>query len=335
MQSNKILVTGGAGYIGSTISSALEDGGYIPVILDDLSTGPIEHVGQRLFYKGDFSDKALLQKIVLEHKIDGVIHCAAKIKVSESVHFPYDYYECNVIKSISFLKHLVDLKLTNVVFSSTAAVYASSDTGQVDEFGTVNPQSPYAKSKYMIEQVIEDFREAYGLNAIILRYFNVIGADPLLRSGPYDPSPSHILGKLVSVFNKIEKEFVIAGTDWPTRDGSGIRDYIHVWDLALAHVAAVRLLLNKKENDKFVETINLGTGSGVTVKEFIIAFQEAVGTTINVSTSVSRVGDIAGAYTRIEKAKEILRWTPSLTVSEAIRHSIAWDKKRNHGKKDL
>jgi UDP-glucose 4-epimerase len=334
-QSKKVLVTGGAGYIGATICSALLDEGLTPVILDDLSSGPKEFTEGRLFYKGDIADRKLLQRIFLEQgPIDTAIHCAAKIIVPESVDQPEVYYRENVAKSIELHSALRDLGCKKIVFSSSAAVYGSADGSMVRESDLVAPSSPYSRSKFMMEQILADFCTAYDMHAISLRYFNPIGADPKLRSGPYAKKPTHILGKLMATYQGAQGFFELTGTQWPTRDGTGIRDYIHVWDLAKAHLQAVvafdevfRRLSSQKETAPRNVVINLGTGRGVTVKELLAAFQSAAGKKLQIKEAPARPGDVAGSFASAELAKKLLDWRAGATIEEAIGSALAWAHK--------
>jgi len=236
----EILVTGGAGYIGSTICSALEDSGHTPIILDSLVTGREEFTRGRTFYQADIIDRPVVEKIFHDHpEIQATIHCAALIVIPESVADPYKYYRENVGKSLEFFHTLQELGHPRLVFSSSASVYDTVPGFMVTEESPLNPTSPYARTKMMMEMVLKDFCISYSMQGITLRYFNPIGADPKMRSGLHVKEPSHAIAKLVEVQLGRRKQFVITGTDYPTRDGTGIRDYIHVWDLAQAHVKAV------------------------------------------------------------------------------------------------
>ena len=236
----KVLVTGGAGYIGSITAKALEEAGHTPVILDSLLTGPRVFVKDRIFYEGDIADRDLLARVVAEHPdIDCTIHMAARIIVPESVEKPYEYYRDNVAKSLEMFDQLTRLGKPRVVFSSSASLYAMKEGFEVTEEDPLDPPSPYARTKGMMETVLRDISAATDLRAVILRYFNPIGSDPDLESGIYVREPSHVLGQLVMAAQGLKDSFTITGTDLPTRDGTGIRDYIHVWDLAKAHVQAV------------------------------------------------------------------------------------------------
>ena len=323
----KVLVTGGAGYIGSTICSALEDNGHIPVVIDSFVTGNPDFVSDKVFYKGDIGNHDLVEKLLKDHpEIESVIHCAARIVVPESTTQPYLYYKENVSKSLDLFYQLLGHGLKRIVFSSTAALYKSGDGSVVTEDSYIEPNSPYARTKFATEMALRDFCAAYDMKAITLRYFNPIGADPRMRSGPHIKNPSHILGKLISVLEVEESTFNVAGTNWPTRDGTGIRDYIHVWDLAKAHVLAVEkfdFLLTKED---FLE-INLGTGKGTTVLEFIEAFEEVSGTKINWVKDDPRPGDVTGVFASGEKARKALDWIPRMSLEQGIADSLKWFRK--------
>ena len=320
-------MTGGAGYIGSTICSALEDNGHISVVIDSFVTGNPDFVSDKVFYKGDIGDYDLVEKLLKDHPdIEAVIHCAARIVVPESTAQPYLYYKENVSKSLDLFYQLQGHGLKRIVFSSTAALYKSGDGSVVTEDSYIEPNSPYARTKFTIEMALRDFCTAYDMKAITLRYFNPIGADPRMRSGPHVKNPSHILGKLISVLEGEESTFNVAGTNGPTRDGTGIRDYIHVWDLAKAHVLAVEkfdFLLTKED---FLE-INLGTGKGTTVLEFIEAFEEVSGTKINWVQDDPRPGDVAGVFASGDKARKALDWIPRMSLEQGIADSLKWVRK--------
>jgi UDP-glucose 4-epimerase len=326
----KVLVTGGAGYIGSTTAKALEEAGHVPVILDSLLSGPRAFVRDRIFYEGDIADRELLSRIMQEHPdIDCTIHMAARIVVPESVEQPYEYYRDNVAKSLELFDQLVQLGRPRVLFSSSASLYATVEGFEVDENAPLDPPSPYARTKRVMEMALTDMASATDLRAIILRYFNPIGSDPDLESGIYVREPSHVLGQLVMAAQGQKDAFTITGVDHPTRDGTGIRDYIHVWDLAQAHVTAVESF------DKVLSTvgapstiINVGTGSGVTVRELVKSFENVFGKEVPVREAPPRPGDAVGAFANVDKARDVLGWSSSLTIDDAISSALAWGRKR-------
>jgi UDP-glucose 4-epimerase len=330
----KFLITGGAGYIGSTISSALIDAGHTPVILDNLVTGREEFARDRIFYQGDIGDVALLEKIFSEHPdTHATVHCAALIIVPESTEKPYEYYRENVSKSIEMFHTLQRLGYGRIVFSSSASVYDTVEGFMVVEDSPLNPKSPYARTKYMMEMVLRDFCARYDMHGIALRYFNPIGADPKLRTGLPIKEPSLILGKLVNTALGKQDEFHITGVDWPTRDGTGIRDYIHVWDLAQAHVKAVvnfdQVFERAGDPEDNYLVINLGSGNGVTVREMVNAFEKVWGSPINKRDMPPRPGDVAGAYANADRAHQLLQWQTELPIEKGIEHALAWGKVRD------
>ena len=329
----KVLITGGAGYIGSTICSALEDHGHVPIVLDSLVTGREEFTRGRIFYHADIANADALARIFSEHpEIGATIHCAALIVVPESVVHPYEYYHENVAKSLRLFKTLEELGYGRVVFSSSASIYDVVPGFMVTESSPLKPSSPYARTKYMMEMILQDFCTAYALKGIALRYFNPIGADPQMRSGIHVKNPSHVLGKLVDTAQGKLDKFEITGVDWPTRDGTGIRDYIHVWDLAMAHVMAVeqfdQVFERLDDTDARYAVINLGTGRGVTVKELVTAFEKVYGQVIQKAECPARPGDVAGAYANADTARRLLDWEARLTIEQGISDALKWGEVR-------
>ncbi len=318
----KVLITGGAGFIGSTVATACLEAGITPVVLDDFSTGRREFVAGRIGYEGDIADPELLDRIFAEHPdIDAAIHCAAKIVVPDSVADPVGYYDNNVAKTFALVGNLLRLGCRRLLFSSSASIYAPGADLTVDEHSTLAPGSPYATSKMVVELFLADVAVATGLRVLSLRYFNPIGADPQLRTGLQLAAPSHAVGKLLEAY-ATGAPFHVTGVDYATRDGSAIRDYIHVWDLALAHVAALR------EMDRIVEPgtalpINIGTGDGTTVRELVSAFRKIVGD-FDADEAPPRPGDVIGSYTRSERAAELLGWKAERSLEDGLRDSLAW-----------
>ena len=326
-QAMKVLITGGAGFIGSTVASACLDAGITPVVLDDFSTGRREFVEGIDSFQGDIADAAVLDRIFAEHPdIDATIHCAAKIVVPDSVADPVGYYDNNVAKTFALVAHLLRLGCRRLVFSSSASIYAAGADLTVDEQSALAPGSPYAKTKLVVELFLADVAAAAQLRVLSLRYFNPIGADPRLRTGLQLAAPSHAVGKLLEAY-VTGVPFKVTGVDYATRDGSAIRDYIHVWDLARAHVAALR------EMDRIVEPgtalpINVGTGDGTTVRELVSAFQAIVGDGLQVEEAPPRPGDVIGSYTRSERAADLLGWEAERSLEDGLRDSLAWLDKR-------
>jgi UDP-glucose 4-epimerase len=323
----KILITGGAGFIGSTIASAAIDAGIHPVILDNFETGRREFVESRTHYEGSISDSALVRRIFAEHhEIEAVVHCAALIVVPESVAKPIQYYDANVVETLRLVETLLEVGCTKLLFSSSGSIYEPGEDFSVDESSPLAPLSPYARTKVIVEDMLQDIATATPLEVISLRYFNPVGADPQLRTGLQIAEPTHALGKLIQLTEQ-GKAFSITGDDYPTRDGSGIRDYVHVWDLAAAHLAALERFDDALEGSSHT-VINLGTGSGTTVKELITAYETVVGHLIEVETTGRRPGDSAGAFTRSDKAERLLGWTPTLSLEQGIADTLTWFEKR-------
>ncbi|MFF4619955.1 UDP-glucose 4-epimerase GalE [Nonomuraea jabiensis] len=315
----RVLITGGAGYIGSTVASACLDAGIEPVILDNLITGRREFAKGRAFYEGDISDGPLIDKIFAEYPdIEAVVHCAALIVVPDSVADPIGYYRANVTKSLEFVDHLIRNGCTRMIFSSSASIYRTGDDHTVNEDSPLDPQSPYARTKAVCEAMFADIAAGRPIKILSLRYFNPIGADPEMRTGLQLRRPSHALGKMIEAYED-RVPFRITGAGYPTRDGTGIRDYVHVWDLAAAHVAALR-----RFDELDVDVINLGTGAGTTVRELAEAFNRVVDRPIEVVETDPRPGDVAGAYTRSDRARRLLDWQARYSVEEGIRHSLEW-----------
>lgn len=324
----KVLITGGAGFIGSTVASACLDNGIMPIVLDNLCRGRREFVLGRHFYEGDIADGALIDRAFADHPdITATIHAAGLIAVPESVTEPIRYYRENVAKAIELLDHLNRNGCRRFIFSSSASVYDSIDGGRVDESCPVAPKSPYAHTKAMVERILQDASATGVLRVISLRYFNPIGADPRMRSGLPDLAPTHAVGKLIDCYvNRLP--FRVTGTGWPTRDGSGVRDYVHVWDLAQGHIAALRSfddVLPPTDPQRY-EAINLGSGTGTTVRELIGAFERVVGAALPVVEAQPRPGDVVGCYSANEKAAKLLGWQPQLDIEDGIRTALEWQR---------
>jgi UDP-glucose 4-epimerase len=325
----KVMIAGGAGYIGSTIAYACSDAGISPVILDSLVTGRRELAAGHAFYQGDIADGELIDRIFAEHPdIAAVIHCAALIVVPDSVAHPVGYYRANVTGSLEFTAHLLRNGCPRLIFSSSAAIYRAGADLSVDEDSAIGPQSPYARTKAVCEAMLADIAAAEPIRVLSLRYFNPIGADPEMRTGLQLRRPTHALGKLIQAYDE-GVPFQITGTDWPTRDGSGIRDYVHVWDLAAAHVAALERFDTLLSGDVRHLPVNLGTGTGTTVRELADAFNRVADRPVEVHEAPRRPGDVPGAYPLITRAAELLGWQPHFSVEEGIAHSLEWVRRRD------
>ncbi|MBE1531267.1 UDP-glucose 4-epimerase GalE [Actinomadura algeriensis] len=327
----KVLITGGAGFIGSTIASVFAEHGVTPVVLDSLVTGRPEFTEGKIFYQGDIGDGDLVDAIFREHPdIIATVHCAALIVVPDSMRDPQRYYRVNLAKTLDLAGHLIRNGADRMIFASTAGMYRPEPDLSVAETSALEPQNPYTRSKMMAELLLGDLCKAHGLRVISLRYLNPIGADPQLRSGLQSSKPTHALGKMIECYEQ-DAPFQITGVDWDTRDGTAIRDYIHVWDIARAfHEAAIRFdsVVPPLSDHPGYEVINLGTGDGTTVRELVTAFREVVGDAFRAEDAPARPGDVVGAFVRPDKAWDLLRWKPEYTIEDAIRHSLEWAERR-------
>jgi UDP-glucose 4-epimerase len=316
---SKVLITGGAGFIGSTVASACLDIGITPVILDNLVTGRAEFARGRNFYEGDIADGILVDKVFSEHPdIDAVVHCAALIVVPDSVTNPVGYYRANVAKSLDMVAHLVRNGCRRMLFSSSAAIYAPGADHTVDENSPIGAASPYARTKAVCEDMFADIAAATPLRVLSLRYFNPIGADPELRTGLQVREPTHALGQLI-LAQQAGRPFHITGTDFPTRDGTGIRDYIHVDDLASAHVLALTALFAGGASTAY----NVGVGHGFSVQQVLDAVDRVVGRPVPRRLAPRRPGDPARLVADSTRIQKELGWQPAYTDIDAIV-TTAW-----------
>jgi UDP-glucose 4-epimerase len=330
-----ILVTGGAGYIGSHTVQSLQKAGYGVIILDNLVYGHRELVDNVLKAKlivGDISDRALLSDIFSTYPISAVIHFAAYAYVGESVMFPAKYYRNNVVGTLTLLEAMIAASVKKIVFSSTCATYGVPMSLPITEDHPQRPINPYGISKLTVEKMLADFDGAYGLKSVIFRYFNAAGADPVGRLGE-DHSPETHLLPLVLMAALGKREAVsILGNDYPTPDGTCIRDYIHVADLAQAHIQGLDYLLSGNDSDVF----NLGNGGGFSVKEVIEAAREITGKTIEAIACPRRPGDPPILIGSSEKANKVLGWQPQYpNLKDMLLHAWNWHLKRHGLKSDL
>ena len=327
-----ILVTGGAGYIGSHCVMALLEQNNDVVIFDNLSTGHIETVetlkkyGPVEFQKGDLTNFDDINSVFKNYDIDKVVHFAAFSQVGESVVNPQKYYINNVCGTINLLRAMLENNVKKIVFSSTAATYGEPVYIPIDEKHPQNPINPYGQTKLMIEKIMDDYDKAYDLKSVRLRYFNVAGADSKSRIGEWHDPETHLIPNILkSTFNN-GKTFQMFGDDYDTKDGTCVRDYINVEDLAQAHLLALKYLDNGGETNYF----NLGTNDGNTVKEVFSACEKVTEKTIPVEIKPRRAGDPASLVADNRKAKEILKWLPEHLLEESIKTAYKWEKNKNN-----
>jgi UDP-glucose 4-epimerase len=315
-----VLVIGGAGYIGAHCCKLLSSNNIRHVVLDDLSTGFEKNVKWGRFYKGDLADKELLKKIFISEKIETVMHFAALSIVGESVKNPSKYYNNNVNKVISLLDQMVESRINNFIFSSTCATYGVPQEEFLSESHIQKPINPYGKSKLMVEKILEDYDKAYGLKSVSFRYFNAAGADPKSEIGEEHQPETHLIPLVLKVAQGELKELSVFGDDYPTPDGTCIRDYIHVNDLSDAHIRGIDFLKREKRSEQF----NLGNGNGFSVKEIIDISEKITTKKISYKISDRREGDPAKLIGNAGKAKKILDWNPKYSnIQEIIQ--TAWD----------
>lgn len=320
-----ILVAGGAGYIGSHTVKHLLKNNYNVVVLDNLVYGHRKAVLTQNFEQIDLADKEALDKLFKKYKIDAVIHFAAYTYVGESVTDPQRYYQNNLINTIGLLDTMIANNVKNIVFSSTCATYGEPQYMPLDEKHQQLPISPYGKTKFMIEKVMEDYNVAYGLNYIALRYFNAAGADAQGELGESHDPESHLIPLVLKAIKGEIPQIKVFGTDYETADGTCIRDYIHVEDLAQAHMLAVEKLFKDQKSD----CINLGTGLGTSVKEIIKAAQEVTGKKVPLVYTDRRAGDPAKLFASNKKAKEVLNWEIKYTdVKDIIKTAWQWEQNK-------
>jgi UDP-glucose 4-epimerase len=325
-----VLVTGGAGYIGSHAVLALKEAGYRVVVLDNLVYGHLDIVETVLdveFVHGDISDRPLLDQVFQTYPIDAVIHFAAYAYVGESVTNPAKYYRNNVVGTLTLLEAMVQAEVFKIVFSSTCASYGNPHQIPIPEDHPQSPINPYGMSKLMVEQILEDFDRAYGLRSVRFRYFNAAGADPQGRLGEDHSPETHLIPLILLTALGQRDHITVFGTDYKTPDGTCIRDYIHVTDLADAHILGLKYLLDDGETSVF----NLGNGEGFSVKEVITAARDITGLTITVEEGSRRAGDPAILIGSATKARKVLGWDPQYNQIEVILdHAWRWHQKR-HG----
>ncbi len=324
-----ILVAGGAGYIGAHAVLALQQAGYGVLVLDNLVYGHrelVETVLQAELVVGDMGDRSLLDHLFASHNIAAVMHFAAYAYVGESVTEPAKYYRNNVVATLTLLEAMLAAHVKQFVFSSTCATYGVPKTVPIPEDHPQEPINPYGMTKLMVEKILADFDRAYGLKSVCFRYFNAAGADPAGRLGEDHNPETHLIPLVLQTALGRRESISIFGTDYPTLDGTCIRDYIHVTDLAAAHVLGLKYLLKGGDSAAF----NLGNGNGFSVRQVIAAAREVTGQEIKTVELDRRPGDPPTLIGSSEKARTTLGWQPQYAaLQEIIRHAWNWHQKRH------
>jgi UDP-glucose 4-epimerase len=319
-----VLITGGAGYIGSHAAYAFLDAGTEVVVLDDLSTGVRANLPPTAaFYHGCVSDRDLVTRIAREHRVEGALHFAGSIVVPESVTNPAKYYRNNTARGLELVDVLIASGVRRVVFSSTAAVYGVPELVPIPETAPTQPINPYGWSKLFFEQQLKDFGAAHGLATVVLRYFNVAGADPKGRTGQSTPQATHLI-KIASQAATGQRDGMsVFGTDYPTRDGTCVRDFIHVSDLAEAHVAAYGLL---KESGGSC-TFNCGNGRGYSVREVIGEVEKAAGHALRLTYAARRAGDPPELVADPSRLFARVAWRPRHSLADMVATALEWERR--------
>lgn len=324
----KVLVTGGAGYIGSHAVKVLLDRGYEVVVVDNLETGHKESVDSKAkLYVGDIADSKFMDKVFAENDIKGVIHFAAYSLVGESMTNPHKYYENNVSKTNHLLESMVRNNVKNIVFSSTAATYGEPEKTPIVETDPQVPTNVYGQTKLAMEQMIAWYGKIHGLNNVALRYFNVAGAIHDGSIGEAHNPETHLIPIILQVANNKRAKLSVYGNDYPTKDGTCIRDYIHILDLCDAHVLALEYLFNGNPSDVF----NLGSGEGFTVYEMVEAARKVTGHPIPLEVTPRRAGDPAVLIASSAKARKVLNWNPTReNIEIMIQDAWTWEKNKRY-----
>lgn len=324
-----VLVTGGAGYIGSHTVKALAKAGFEVVVFDNFSSGHRELVRDRDFIEGDLTNKSEVHALFAEQAFEAVIHFASLIQVGESFHDPHKYYTANLISSLNLLECMLEAGIRTFIFSSSAAVYGEPETVPLLESHPLRPANPYGQTKFFVESILQDYARAYSLRFISLRYFNAAGADPEGELGELHEPETHLIPNILRSLLEEGRMFEVYGTDFPTPDGTPVRDYIHVTDLADAHVLALKKLLEGHEGG----FINLGANQGFSVREVIHHVEKVTGSTVTYTEGNRRAGDVPVLLASRARAEEWLGWQPGHSdLEEIIRTAWAWHR-RWHGRK--
>ncbi len=327
-QRMSVLITGGGGFIGSHMALQLVDRGERVVVLDDLSTGFDWAVPQTSeLVIGDVGDRVLLDRLIKSRGIETIMHFAGSVVVPDSVADPLGYYLNNTVKSRELIAAAASNGVKNFIFSSTSAVYGVPATMPVTEEMPLNPASPYGASKAMTERMLADAAEAYGLNSVVLRYFNVAGADPKGRAGQSTRGATHLLKVAIEAATGQREHVAVFGTDYDTPDGTGIRDFIHVSDLVSAHAAALDHLSDHRAKGGECLVLNCGYGRGYSVLELLDAVQRVSGRTLDIRARARRAGDVPVMIAAADKIRATLHWTPQYDDIETIvAHALQWEE---------
>ncbi|SCB60236.1 UDP-galactose 4-epimerase [Rhizobium aethiopicum] len=325
MAGETVLVVGGAGYIGSHTCLDLANKGYRPVVFDNFSNGHREFVKWGPAEEGDIRDRARLDEVLAKHKPSAILHFAALIEVGESVKDPVSFYENNVIGTLTLLSAAQAAGIEAFVFSSTCATYGLPQSVPLDETHRQLPINPYGRTKYIVEQALADYDQYKSLRSVVLRYFNAAGADFEGRIGEWHQPETHAIPLAIDAALGRRQGFKVFGSDYETRDGTCVRDYIHVLDLADAHVRAVEYLLKGGQS----VALNLGTGTGTTVKELLGAIEDVSNRPFPVEYIGRREGDSHTLVANNDKARDVLGWVPQYDLSEIIRSAWNWHAKSN------
>ncbi|MBI4820035.1 MAG: UDP-glucose 4-epimerase GalE [Deltaproteobacteria bacterium] len=317
------MVTGGAGYIGSHAVLDLLERDRV-IVVDNLCTGHRrlvpDHPNVR-FVRADISDRAALRPVFEEERVDAVMHFSAHAYVGESVTDPAKYYRNNVGATLALLETMLEANVKQFVFSSTCSTFGHGSGKPIDEDTPQLPINPYGFSKLMVEQILRDFDQAYGLKSVVLRYFNAAGADPRGRAGELHDPETHVIPLVLQAALGLRPSFSIYGTDYPTSDGTCVRDYIHVVDISQAHLLALEFLAREGKSQSF----NLGNGAGFSVREVIACAEDVAGAKIAIREAPRRPGDPAVLVADARRAKEVLGWRPAYSALELmIRHACDW-----------
>jgi len=325
-----ILVTGGAGYIGSQTNLALIEAGYKTIIFDNLVYGHEQIIPKEsTFIKGDLNDLESIESVFRDHRIDAVIHFAAYAYVGESVENPAKYYQNNVLGTLNLLNSMRKYNVDKIVFSSTCAIYGEIEEIPVNESKRADPISPYGKSKWMVEQILKDYAVAYSLSSIALRYFNACGADKDQRTGEWHDPETHLIPIILDVAYGTRESLSVFGNDYPTPDGTCIRDYIHTMDLASAHIKALEKLVDTK--NVLCENVNIATGNGYSVLEIVETAKKITKKEIKIEFKPRRAGDPAKIIADNFKAKNYLGWNPQYSELDfIIQTAWNWLQKQNN-----